>query len=128
MPEGTDDAELILRSHRERAPFGTLAAGVFNAAGFSWHQVGVQALGVGAAFAWAFGAGLVVFKLIDVVIGMRVSQEEELAGLDFGEHGASAYPDFQTVHVGSVSPGEGGESPELAPVVRGAGVRAGQAI
>ncbi len=40
---------------------------------------------------------------------MRVSEEEELAGLDFSEHGASAYPDFQTVHLGSIfTPGGNG--------------------
>jgi Amt family ammonium transporter len=36
-----------------------------------------------------------MFKLIQMTVGLRVSAEEELAGLDLGEHGASAYPDFQ---------------------------------
>lgn len=49
---------------------------------------------MGACFVWAFGAGLVIFKLIDMTIGLRVSPEEEAEGLDYGEHGASAYPDF----------------------------------
>jgi Amt family ammonium transporter len=51
--------------------------------------------GVFAAFAWAFVAGLVMFKLIDMTIGLRASPEEEAEGLDYGEHGANAYPDFQ---------------------------------
>jgi len=105
-----DDPVGAVSVHGVNGAFGTLAAGVFNAAGFSWHQVGVQALGIGAAFLWAFGTGLVLFKVIDLVIGMRVSKDEELTGLDFSEHGASAYPDFNTVHVGSMFvPGEGGD-------------------
>jgi Amt family ammonium transporter len=48
-----------------------------------------------------------MFKLIDVVIGMRASKEEEMAGLDYTEHGASAYPDFQTIRLGTVfAPGQ----------------------
>ncbi len=69
--------------------------------------VGVQLIGIGACFAWAFITGLILFKLIDMVMGMRVTKEEEMAGLDFCEHGATAYPDFQTHHLGSVfTPGE----------------------
>jgi len=71
------------------------------------HTVGVQLIGIAACFAWAFISGLILFKIIDIVIGMRVSQEEEMAGLDYSEHGASAYPDFHTVHLGSVfTPGQ----------------------
>lgn len=76
--------------------WGTLAAGIFNIGGTSAKIIGVQLLGIGAAFVWAFGAGLILFKLIAVTIGLRVSPEEEAEGLDYGEHGASAYPDFQT--------------------------------
>ena len=36
----------------------------------------------------------VLFKLIDKMVGLRVTAEEELQGLDIGEHGSSAYPDF----------------------------------
>lgn len=75
--------------------WGTLAAGIFNIGGTTAKIIGVQLLGAGACFVWAFGAGLVVFKLIDMTIGLRVSAEEEAEGLDYGEHGASAYPDFQ---------------------------------
>lgn len=96
-----DDPVGAVSVHGVCGAWGTLAAGLFNAAGFSWGVVGVQALGVVACFAWAFGTGLIVFKAIDLVIGMRVTAEEEMAGLDFSEHGASAYPDFHTVHLGS---------------------------
>ncbi|MBW2075750.1 MAG: ammonium transporter, partial [Deltaproteobacteria bacterium] len=56
---------------------------------------GVQVLGIVAAFIWAFGTGFIIFKLIEKTVGLRVSPEEETEGLDYGEHGASAYPDFQ---------------------------------
>ncbi len=97
-----DDPVGAISVHGVCGAFGTLSAGIFDSAGFSLHTVGVQLIGIGSCFVWAFGSGLVLFKLIDLTIGMRVSEEEELAGLDFAEHGASAYPDFQTVHLGSI--------------------------
>jgi ammonium transporter, Amt family len=97
-----DDPVGAVSVHGVCGAWGTLAAGLFDSAGFSLHTVGVQLIGIGACFVWAFGTGLILFKLIDLVIGMRVTQEEEMAGLDFSEHGASAYPDFHTVHLGSM--------------------------
>jgi ammonium transporter, Amt family len=41
-----------------------------------------------------------MFKLIDKTIGLRVSPEEELEGLDYSEHGGSAYPDFEVISQG----------------------------
>jgi len=101
-----DDPVGAVSVHGVCGAWGTLAAGIFDTAGFSLKVVGVQLIGIGACFVWALGTGLILFKAIDLVIGMRVSKEEEMAGLDFSEHGASAYPDFQTVHLGSIfSPG-----------------------
>jgi Amt family ammonium transporter len=48
-------------------------------------------LGVGA---FVFVTSLVVWFIIKQVVGLRVSAEEEAEGLDFGEHGNVAYPDF----------------------------------
>jgi len=46
--------------------------------------------------AWTLGASYTLFKLIDITIGLRVSAEEELSGLDLLEHGLeSSYPDFE---------------------------------
>ncbi|WP_303723057.1 ammonium transporter [Malonomonas rubra] len=113
-----DDPVGAVSVHGVCGAWGTLAAGIFDTAGFSLHTIGVQLIGIAACFAWAFVAGLILFKAIDLVIGMRVTKEEELAGLDFSEHGASAYPDFHTVHLGSVfTPSDnGGESSKTAPV------------
>lgn len=55
----------------------------------------VQLLGVAVMFAWAFTAGLVLFNIIKYTIGLRVSRDEELRGLDIEEHGNEAYPSFQ---------------------------------
>ena len=46
-------------------------------------------------FAWTMTAGFILFSVIKVVMGLRVSREEELRGLDIGEHGAEAYSGFQ---------------------------------
>jgi ammonium transporter, Amt family len=102
-----DDPVGAVSVHGVCGAWGTLAAGLFDTAGFSMKVVGVQLIGIGACFAWAFITGLILFKLIDMIMGMRVTKEEEMAGLDFCEHGATAYPDFQTHHLGSVfTPGE----------------------
>jgi len=51
-----------------------------------------QVISVVVNFAWAFGLGLILFTILKYTIGIRVSPEEELQGLDIGEHGISAYP------------------------------------
>jgi len=117
-----DDPVGAVSVHGVCGAWGTLAAGLFDSAGFSLQTVSVQLIGIGACFAWAFGAGLILFKAIDLVIGMRVSKEEEMAGLDFSEHGASAYPDFQTVHLG------GGYLPGGDAGMGGKPVMAGEAV
>lgn len=89
-----DDPVGAISVHGVCGAFGTLAAAIFNEEGFTMAQLGVQALGVGVAFLWAFGSGLVVFGLMKATIGIRVTPEEEQEGLDLGEHGAEAYPDF----------------------------------
>ena len=51
-------------------------------------------MGIAVAFVWTFGTAFVLFQAIKATVGLRVSAEEELQGLDIGEHGASCYPDF----------------------------------
>lgn len=92
-----DDPVGAVSAHGVCGAWGTLAAGIFDQGGFSLAVVGVQLIGIVTCFVWAFGAGMILFKAIDAVIGMRVSRDEELAGLDFSEHGANSYPDFHTV-------------------------------
>jgi Amt family ammonium transporter len=91
---GVDDPVGAVSVHGVCGAFGTLAAGLFNEAGFSWAQMGVQALGVGAGFLWAFPASFVLFKILKATVGVRLTAEEELTGCDYSEHGLSAYPEF----------------------------------
>ncbi len=95
-----DDPVGAISVHGVCGAWGTISAGLFNMEyglfyGGGFAQLGVQLVGVLAAFAWAFGLGLVMFMLISKTIGLRVSAEEELKGLDIGEHGMEAYGGFQ---------------------------------
>jgi Amt family ammonium transporter len=60
------------------------------------NQFMIQVAGALASIIWAFVAGFVVFKIIDVVIGLRASEREEVEGLDITEHGIRAYPEYIT--------------------------------
>ncbi len=93
-----DDPVGAVSVHGINGAWGTLAAGIFSIdPGFNrMHQVGVQLLGIGACFVWAFGTALILFTILKKTIGLRVTPQEEAEGLDFAEHGGSAYPDFET--------------------------------
>jgi len=71
------------------APYVT---GLFYGGGFG--QLLAQLIGVVTVVTWAFGLGYILFKVMDLIFGIRVSPEEELQGLDIVEHGTPAYPDF----------------------------------
>ncbi len=58
-------------------------------------QLGIQALGVAAIVGWTIVTSGLLFTAIKFTVGLRVSPEEEERGLDLGEHGVEAYPDFQ---------------------------------
>ncbi len=90
-----DDPVGAVSVHGVCGAWGTISAGIFNIGGPSAKLIGVQLLGVGTAFVWAFGLGLILFKLLSIIIGLRVKPEEEMEGLDYKEHGATAYADFQ---------------------------------
>lgn len=66
--------------------------GLFYGGGF--HLLSVQAIGVAAVAAWSVGAGIIVFQIIKHTIGLRVSAQEEVEGLDIHEHGTEAYAGF----------------------------------
>ena len=55
-----------------------------------------QLTGLGAIFGFTFVASLIVWFIIKMIMGIRVSEEEELAGLDSSEVGISAYPEFDS--------------------------------
>jgi Amt family ammonium transporter len=72
---------------------GAPADGLFYGGGFG--QLGIQLLGVSACLAFTAVAMWIVFKAIDSVVGLRVSHETELRGLDLDEHGLESYSGFQ---------------------------------
>jgi len=90
-----DDPVGAVSVHGVCGAWGTLAAGLFNIGGTTSKIIITQLTGIGAAFIWSFGCAFILFKIIDMTIGLRVSEEEELEGLDICEHGGHAY-DFLT--------------------------------
>jgi ammonium transporter, Amt family len=103
-----DDPVGALSAHGVAGIWGTLACGLFtnpdlaayNAFGQaglvyngSFHQLGVQALGVVVVFGFVFVTSYIVFGIIKATYGLRVSAEEEDAGLDISEHGMYGYPE-----------------------------------
>ncbi len=74
--------------------------GLFYGGGFT--QLGLQLLGFLAVAAWTVVTMVIVFKCIDMIFGLRVTEEEEISGLDATEHGlASAYSGFSLMDVSS---------------------------
>ena len=95
-----DDPVGAVSVHGVCGAFGTLMVGLFDVSnglfyGGGLHLLGIQAIGIGTGFVWAFGLGLILFLIIKKTIGLRVSEEEELRGLDIGEHGMEGYSGFQ---------------------------------
>lgn len=99
--------------------FGTLCVGLFAKEGVTSYSLknglfyggglkllGIQALGIISVGIFVFTSALFVWFVIKKIMGIRVSREEELAGLDIGEHGNVAYPDFASVDVVTDTDGE----------------------
>ncbi len=93
-----DDPVGAVSVHGVCGAWGTLAAGLFNMEGVTAAIMTTQVIGIVAAFVWAFGTAFILFKLISMTIGLRISEEDELLGVDIVEHGAHAYNDFQTMN------------------------------
>ncbi len=85
-----DDPVGAISVHLVCGIWGTLAVGLFGAmAGVK--QFTTQLIGVGAYGAATVVAALIIFSLVKMTMGLRVSEEEEFEGLDVGEHGLEAY-------------------------------------
>ena len=134
-----DDPVGALSAHGAAGIWGTLACGLFAAprivdrpgvpgnAGFvysgSFEQLGVQAVGVLAAFTLVFVLSYITFAAIKATVGLRVTPDEEREGLDIVEHGMYGYPEQ---FMGGADLGEGagvgaligGGDAETAPVAR----------
>jgi len=101
-----DDPVGAVPVHGMNGLWGTIAIGLFGKEslglaqnglfyGGGLKQLGIQMLGALSVIIFIIIGMSIVFKLINVTIGLRVSREEELKGLDIGEHGMEAYGGFQ---------------------------------
>jgi len=101
---GYDDALDAFGVHGVGGATGALLTGVFaqavynNGTGGGLSLVGKQVVALGAAGAWAAVVTYVLLKVIDAVVGLRVSEEVEHDGLDAALHGESAYGGPGSVH------------------------------
>jgi Amt family ammonium transporter len=87
---GIDDPVGAISVHGTAGLWGLIAVGLLT----SDANIGIQLVGALAIASWAFGTSFLVFKVIDLTVGMRVTPTEEREGLDRSEHGGDAYPEF----------------------------------
>lgn len=108
-----DDPVGAISVHGVNGAWGTIAVGLFGQRsidlaywaeetairdglffGGGFHQLGIQILGVAVVFVYVFSVMYIFFLLVRATVGLRVSDEEQLEGLDIGEHGNVAYGGF----------------------------------
>lgn len=118
-----DDPVGAVSVHGICGALGTILTGFFSVsdgllygkgAGF----LGVQCLGVVSVIAWVAVTMTIVFAVLKRTVGLRVSEEEEILGLDVTEHGlTSAYADFTPSHIDTAGDDEE-ETPQIIPASR----------
>jgi len=112
-----DDVCGVFVVHGSSGAIGTILIPVFGATSTgAWTFLGVdqlimQVVGVLVIGIWTVLATIVTFGIADAIWGLRASEEEEEQGLDVGEHGVSAYPEFtaDTSPESPVASADGGE-------------------
>ena len=90
-----DDPVGAISVHLTCGIWGTLAVGIFS----SEHSFMTQFVGVLSYGLFCFVGSFLLFTMVDKLLGLRVSEEEELIGLDLGEHDMEAYSGFQIFNV-----------------------------
>ena len=106
---GADDALDVFGVHAVGGIFGALMTGIFNSQSLGgpglvtdWvtakvgsnpilEQLLIQAKAVGVTVLWTAVVAFIAFKIADIIVGLRVSEEVEREGLDINEHGEAAY-------------------------------------
>jgi Amt family ammonium transporter len=115
---GYDDSLDVVGVHMVGGMVGALLTGVFatltiNSAGADGlaygnaAQLGKQAIAVGATLGWSFVVTLIICWITDKVVGLRVTEDEELQGLDLSQHAEAGYT---FVEVGTLATPHGGPS------------------
>jgi Amt family ammonium transporter len=94
-----DDPVGAISVHLMNGVWGTFAVGLFHREvgifyGGGPKQLFIQIVGILSVAAFSVVFNLILWKIIKICMGLRVSEEEEMGGLDIGEHGMEAYPDF----------------------------------
>ncbi len=89
-----DDPVGAISVHGICGVWGTVAVGIFSGD----HSIVHQIVGAFSVCAFAFVASFIIASAVKGLMGLRVSAEEEIEGLDIGEHGNEAYPDFTAAH------------------------------
>ncbi|MDP0495620.1 MAG: ammonium transporter [Verrucomicrobiota bacterium JB024] len=97
-----DDPVGAISVHGICGNWGTLCVALFGGAAaadagvtLTWQFIGTAAVSI-----FAFICSFIIFGIVKAVMGVRVSEEEEFGGLDVGEHGQEAYPDFAVASKG----------------------------
>ncbi len=85
-----DDPVGALSVHLVNGIWGTLAVGIFKPDA----SLGAQFMGILCVGAFVFGTSFVVWYALKLIMGLRVSEEEEFSGMDMPEFGLAAYPEF----------------------------------
>jgi len=114
---GLDDPVYAFSVHGIAGMWGSLSTGFFASPrlveivgvgkpglfyGYGLHQLGVQAMGVAVSFAFVFVVSFLILGIMKATMGLRVTEEEEIIGLDLSEHGSYGYPE-QMKQIGSES-------------------------
>ena len=112
-----DDPVGAISVHGVCGTWGTLSVGLFAQTAYGeasgvgainglffgggLHQFLTQLVGVVSVFAWVGVMAFTLFYTLKKTIGLRVSPQEEIEGLDLGEHDLASYPDFQQTTIKS---------------------------
>jgi Amt family ammonium transporter len=95
---GYDDSLDVLGIHGIGGTWGAIATGLFASVGGGTGlffgnpgQVVIQVVGVAATWVFAFVGSFIILKIVDVTIGLRITREEEVLGLDLSQHNERAY-------------------------------------
>ncbi|WP_432800405.1 ammonium transporter [Poriferisphaera sp. WC338] len=103
-----DDPVGAISVHLVCGIFGTLACGIFGVNGLygtsetaGGMQLIYQLVGAGSVIGFTLLTATILFGALKSICGIRVSEYEEIEGLDLGEHDMSAYPDFQRTYIKS---------------------------